>query len=252
VRNKGWEFELTTQHINTKVMKWKSSINATVFGNTLQAFQGLATSTYATTFVVGQSLNIIRGYHFTGVDAQTGVAHFDDVNKDGKLSSGSDFVTVSNKDPQYYAGLTNDISYKEFSLSCFFQYVKQQGKILVNTPGSQRNETVTALSRWQQPGDVTNVQRASATPGYPAYDLNANLTLSNAAYMDASYLRLRNVCVSYELPEGWTKRARISKARVYVQGQDLLTFTPYKGANPETQLSLPPMKIVTGGMQLIL
>ncbi|WP_343668804.1 SusC/RagA family TonB-linked outer membrane protein [Chitinophaga sp.] len=252
VRNRGWEIELTATNIKRKQFSWKSSLNATFFGNKLQAFKGLATSSYANTFVIGQSLNIVRGYHFLGVNPGTGVALFEDVNKDGSLSSNNDFVTIANVDPRYYAGLTNDITFRHFSLSCFLQYVRQQGQTLVNTPGSQRNETVTALHRWQRAGDHTNVQRASATAGNEAYDLNANLSLSNAAYMDASYLRLRSLNISYALPATWTKRARLTSARVYAEGQDLFIISPYKGANPETQLALPPMRIVTGGVQLTL
>ncbi|WPV64118.1 SusC/RagA family TonB-linked outer membrane protein [Chitinophaga sp. LS1] len=252
VRNRGWEIELTATIIRNKQFGWKSTLNATFFGNKLQSFQGLAASSYANTFVIGQSLNIVRGYHFQGVNPETGVAKFEDVNKDGMLSSANDFVTISNKDPRYYAGITNDLTYRQFSLSCFLQYVRQQGKTFVNAPGGQGNETIAALSRWQHYGDQTNVQRASATPGNEAYDLSANLTLSNAAYMDASYLRLRNISVSYELPVTWTKRAHLRKCRVYAEGQDLFTITPYSGANPETQLALPPMKIITGGVQLTL
>jgi hypothetical protein len=252
VLNRGWELELVTTNIHQQHLSWTSSFNATFFGNQLQAYPGLASSSYANSFVIGQPLNIVRGYHFLGVDPQTGIANFQDVNKDGRISSPGDFVTIAKKDPRFYGGWTNDIHYRQFSLSCFIQYVKQQGQSLVNTPGDMANETVTALHRWQKPGDVTNVQMATATPGYPAYNLNALMTLSNAAYVDASYLRLRNICVSYNLPAEWTNRVHVQLCRIYMQGQDLLTFTKYDGANPETQLALPPMKIVTAGVQVTL
>ncbi|WP_343693050.1 SusC/RagA family TonB-linked outer membrane protein [Chitinophaga sp.] len=252
VRNRGWEIALTSTNIQRKKLSWKSSLNATFFSNKLQSFRALTASSYANTLVIGQSLNIVRGYHFQGVNPETGVAIFEDVNKDGSLSSANDLVTISNKDPRYYAGLTNDVTFGQFSVSCFVQYVKQQGQIPVNTPGSLHNETITALRRWQQYGDQTVVQRASTTPGNEAFDLNANLSFSNAAYMDASYLRLRNISLAYELPAAWMKRVHITRCRLYAMGQDLITISPYDGANPETQLALPPMKIITVGMQLTL
>ncbi|SFW73292.1 SusC/RagA family TonB-linked outer membrane protein [Chitinophaga sancti] len=252
VRNNGWEIELTATNIRHLRFSWKSSLNATFFNNKLQSFPALAGSAYAGTFTIGESLNIVRGFHFLGINPETGVAMFEDVNKDGALSAGNDVVTISNKDPRYYLGLTNDVTFRQFSMSCFLQYVRQQGQTLASAPGSLRNETTDALRRWQQPGDQTDVQRASATPGNVAFDLNRNLSLSNAAYMNASYLRLRNISLAYELPAPWMKQVHLSRCRVYAAGQDLFTISSYNGANPETQLALPPLKIITGGMQLTL
>lgn len=252
VRNTGWEIELTSTNIRHAQFSWKSNLNATFFNNKLQSFPSLAGSAYAATLAIGQSLNIVRGYHFLGIDPQTGVAMFEDVNKDGVLSGTNDRVTISNKDPRYYLGVTNDIACRHFSLSFFLQYVRQQGQTLASAPGSLRNETTDVLRRWQQAGDQTDVQRASATSGNAAFDLQRNLSLSNAAYMDASYLRLRNISLAYELPADWMKRVHVRKCRVYAAGQDLITLSPYNGANPETQLALPPLKIITGGMQLTL
>jgi hypothetical protein len=243
---------LTSTNIKRKQLSWKTSFNATFFESKLQSFRELAASSYANTLVVGQSLNIVRGYHFLGVNPATGIAMFEDVNKDGQLSIAGDLVNISNKDPRYYMGLTNDLTFSKFSFSCLLQYIKQQGQIFYNAPGRLQNETTTALRRWQHTGDQTTVQRASAVAGNPAFDLSSNLALSNAAYMNASYLRLRNVSVGYELPANWMKRVHVSKCRVYAAGQDLLAFSPYSGANPETQTALPPMKIITGGMQLTL
>lgn len=252
VRNTGWELEFTSMNVKQKDFRWTTSINATIFKNKLEAFPGQGSSVYANTYVIGQSLNIERGYHYQGVDPQTGLVRYEDLNKDGRISSYADYINIANKDPRFYAGMTNDVSYKQFSLSCFLQYVRQEGRVYVNTPGTLRNEMVTVLNRWRQPGDHAPVQGASALQSAPAYDLNALLPLSNAAFTDASYLRLRNITVTYQLPERWAGAIHLKTARVYVQGQNLLTFSPYIGANPETQLSLPPMKIMAGGMQLTL
>lgn len=252
VRNSGWELEFTSVNAKQKDFRWTTSFNATLFKNRLEAFPGQASSFYNNIYMVGQSLNTERGYQYQGVDPQTGLVRYADLNKDGRLSPYVDFVNIANRDPHFYAGLTNDITWKQFSLSCFLQYVKQEGRRYINTPGVLRNELSMVADRWQQPGDKATVQRASALPDYPAYELNALLPLSNAAFMDASYLRLRNVMIGYQLPAQWIKSARLKEARIYMQAQNLLTITPYIGANPETQLSVPPLKILTGGMQLTL
>ena len=252
VENKGWEFELTTSNINHHHFKWSSSWNLSFFRNNLKTFRGLSSSSYVNAYVIGQSLNIVRGYHFTGVDTQTGAAKFEDINKDGHLSSGDDFITVAKRDPDFYGGVTNDLSCAGFSLSFFWQFVKQQGEIMGNAPGSLRNETTRALLRWRNPGDITDVPRATATPGNPAYEINANIPLSTAGFGDASYLRLRNLSLSYHLPEEWLKRLQIPSCRLYMQTQNLITFTSYNGVDPETQIALPPLKIITTGIQLTL
>ncbi|SEW37551.1 TonB-linked outer membrane protein, SusC/RagA family [Chitinophaga sp. YR573] len=252
VKNTGWEFELTTSNISHHHFSWSSGWNLTFFKNRLKAFDGLASSAYASSYVIGQSLNIVRGYHFTGVNTQTGIAQFEDINNDGRITSGGDFRTISKRDPDFYGGINNDFSWKGISLSFFWQFVKQQGQTIISAPGSMVNETTRALSRWRKPGDVTMVPRATTTPGNPAYNVNANLPLSNAGYEDASYLRLRNLSVGYNLPDAWLKRMQLQLCKVYVQTQNLLTVTGYKGADPETQIAMPPLTIITTGIQLTL
>jgi TonB-linked SusC/RagA family outer membrane protein len=252
VENKGWEFELTTNNISHHLFNWSSSWNVSFFHNKLKTFNRLSSSSYANTYVAGQPLNIVRGYDFTGVDPQTGIAQFADINKDGYLSGMGDFITISKRDPDFYGGISNDCSYAGFNLSFFWQFVKQQGAIPVNTPGALKNETSRALLRWREPGDITTVPRATTTPGNPAYDINSNIPLSTASYGDASYLRLRNLAVSYNLPELWLKRLQIRLCKLYMQTQNLITFSSYQGADPETQNALPPLKIITTGIQLTL
>lgn len=252
VENSGWEFELTTNNISHHHFNWSSSWNISFFRNQLKTFNRLSSSSYANSYVIGQPLNIVRGYHFTGVDSQTGTARFADINNDEELSSGDDFVTIAKRDPDFYGGITNDLSYRGLSLSFFWQFVKQEGQTIVNTPGALKNETTRALLRWRKPGDITDVPRATTTPGNPAYDINTNMPLSTAGYGDASYLRLRNLSISYNLPELWLKRLQIPSCRLYLQSQNLITFTSYHGADPETQIALPPLKIITTGIQLTL
>ncbi|MCF6404384.1 SusC/RagA family TonB-linked outer membrane protein [Chitinophaga filiformis] len=252
VENTGWEFELNSRNFSKTDFTWTTSANISFFTNKLKKFHDLSVSSYANAYVLGQSLNIVRGYHFTGVDPQTGLAQFEDINHDGRLSSLNDFVTIANMDPKFYGGIQNDLQYKNFSLGFFWQFIKQQGVTVAVKPGDFANQLTESLQRWRKPGDVTDVPRATATAGSVAYDLNTTLLLSNAVYDDASYLRLKNMMLAYAMPASVLKKLHLQLCRVYLQGQNLLTITGYKGADPETQIVVPILRVITGGIQLTL
>lgn len=252
VENTGWELELHSNNFNKTDFTWTTSANISFFTNKLKKFQDLSVSSYANAYVLGQSLNIVRGYHFTGVDPQTGLAQFEDINHDGRLSSINDFVTIANMDPKYYGGIQNDLRYRNISLGFFWQFIKQQGVTVAVKPGDFANQLTESLQRWRKPGDITQVPRATATAGSVAYDLNATLLVSNAVYDDASYMRLRNVMVAYTMPAPVLKKLRLQLCRIYLQGQNLLTITGYKGADPETQIVVPSLRVITSGIQLTL
>jgi hypothetical protein len=115
-----------------------------------------------------------------------------------------------------------------------------------------QNQPTAVLNRWQKAGDITNIQRYNQNLSiYTAYN-NANL--SDLVYSDASYIRLKNVSLSWTLPEKWEQKAHLQRCKFYVQGQNLLTFTKYKGLDPETKSSttLPPLRVVTLGIQVTL
>ena len=76
---------------------------------------------------------------------------------------------------------------------------------------------------------------------------------SDAVIADASYARLKNLSLSYQLPEKWMRSAHLQSARFYLQGQNLFTFTSYKGQDPEVASDheiYPPLRIWTLGLQL--
>ena len=82
--------------------------------------------------------------------------------------------------------------------------------------------------RWKNPGDVTDIPRHGITPQMDSRFLE-----------DASFLRLKNVMLSYTLPQMWLKKTNFfNMARVYIQGQNLLTFTKFSGLDPESSLNI--------------
>jgi len=258
VENKGWEFELNTINFQQKHFNWSTSFNISLNKNTLLKYPGLEGSSVQYDYVIGQPLDVVLGYKFTGIDPKTGLPQFLDANKDGSLSQLDDYVVLGNKSPSLYGGLQNTISYDKWSLNFLFQFVKQDGPGLnygyLSTPfGTLTNFGEEALNRWRQPGDHTEIPVSTTTSATQAYSLfNTYYRLSSAVWEDASYVRLKNVSLSYNL-SAVVEKWKLKECSIYFQAQNMLTFTGYKGFDPETQGSyLPPLKTYTIGIRLSL
>ncbi|HEY8658958.1 MAG TPA: SusC/RagA family TonB-linked outer membrane protein, partial [Hanamia sp.] len=254
VSNTGIELVITTRNIHSKELNWTISFNITIPRNKLLAFPGLSSSSYASRYVVGKPLSVIRAFKYTGVDPQTGLYTFEDMNHDGVIYDG-DYQYFGNTDPKFYGGIQNNISFRQFDLGFFFEFRKQTGlsylRQLYNTPpGWIYNQPEIVMNRWQKPGDVTNIQEF--TSGYSnAYTAISALSLSNANYTDASFIRLKNISLSYRLPVPWLQRYHISNCRFYIEAQNLFIISNYIGADPESQnfYVLPPLRSIVWGIQ---
>jgi hypothetical protein len=249
VQNQGIELELSTVNIKNKNFSWNTSFNFTVPQNKLLAFPNILNSNYANIYVVGQSLNLRYLYHSTGF--VNGVPTVQDVNGDGVITAGysatgkSDYIVAGNSDPKFYGGLDNTLSYKGFTLDFLFQFVKrtaQRGDLL-GYPGTGNN---IAQSILDLPFKYSTTNGAAyPTSSYSYY------TQSDAAIQDASFLRLKNVSLSYNVPQVWAKKLKMSALQVYFHAQNLLTFTPYKGYDPETLsgISEPTLRMMVAGIK---
>jgi len=260
VENKGLEITLSTQNMVKTNFRWSTDINLTIPKNKLKKYPNLANSSYANSYIVGESLNSIIVGQYLGVDPNTGLYTVKDVNGDGLVSSANDWALMGNTDPKYFGGVNNTFSYKGISLSFFLQFTKQLGRDWRNgavlTPiGTANNVPTLALDRWQKVGDETNVQKFTTNTGSltGTSGLYAGF-FSNLYYVDASFLRLKNVYASYNVPIKLLNKAHISSLKVYVQAQNLFVITGYQGSDPETQnyTIMPPLRTVTAGLQLSL
>jgi TonB-linked SusC/RagA family outer membrane protein len=257
VQNTGLELQLDAALLKTNQFKWNTSINLTVPRNKLTSYPNLAQSYNSRNYILGQPYNIVKVFHYLDVNPQTGLYEFQ--NSTGgitsKPSGSTDKISFVNLNPKFYGGFYNSFSYKGFNLDFLLQYVKQIGynNRFGSFPGiSIQNQPVSILRRWQKPGDVTDIQKISTNFG-EVFSPYIAATNSDAAYSDASFIRLKNASLSYTLPDGWTQRAHIGQARLYIQGQNLLTFTKFP-IDPESQTlgSLPPLRLFTVGFQLTL
>jgi TonB-linked SusC/RagA family outer membrane protein len=257
IQNDGWELSLSTVNFKGNAFSWSSNLNLTIPNNKLISFPDLATSSYSTTYILGQPITTTKVYNFAGVDPATGIYQY--LDKSGKFTNdpgpGLDNRTLFvNTAQKFYGGFQNSFGYKGLQLDVLFQFVKQHGPSYYfgNTPGVMINQPVTILDRWQKPGDVTSIQR---------YNVDNTISISqsyasqsNAGWSDASYIRLKNLSLSWEFPDKLKKKLSIQNLRIYVQGQNLLTITNYNGLDPETRssMTLPPLRVITFGFQLTL
>ncbi|WP_437920639.1 SusC/RagA family TonB-linked outer membrane protein [Sphingobacterium sp. LRF_L2] len=258
VENKGWEFEISSTNIKSEHFEWNTSANLTVSRNKLVAYPGLEGSGLESVYAIGQPLDIVFGYKFTGVDPETGIAQFADLNGDGEVNPElADMQVLGTRLPEFFGGINNTFRYKNFDLSFLLQFVKQKGEGInfgYSAPaaiGIMTNFDRSVLDRWREFGNMTDIPRAAAVSTDEAYTIyNTFYRHSDAQWVDASFLRLKNVMISYDftslLPQ--LKSQRIS---LYGQGQNLFTVTNYEGFDPETKgRVVPPLKYYTIGIRL--
>ena len=249
VQNKGLEFELSTVNIKTKNLTWRTSFNISAPRNKLLEFQDLENSVYANTYVVGKSLNLTTVFHSTGI--VDGIATAQDVNGDGMITAGlaangsGDFIVDGSSDPKFFGGLNNTFTYKGFQLDFLLQFVNRRAV------RGDLNFTAYPGTGYNIPKSFLEVPlKYSASSGTPETDAFYYYTGSDAVIESASFVRLKNVSLSYTFPSLWAKQLKLSSLQLYCHGQNLLTFTNYKGMDPETlTTSLPPLRMLVTGIK---
>jgi len=252
VENRGVEFTLRTENIKSTNFSWVSNFNITKAGNKLLSFPGLETSAYRNQYVIGQPTTIQKLFQFTGVDPVTGLYQFTDFNGDGVISYEYDRQVVKDFNPDFYGGLQNVFTYKGFQLDFLFQFVKQQNFNFANTQkfaGQFINQPVAYLNSWQEAGDNAPYQLYATNANSQATQRSDFFGLSSGAVSDASFIRLKNISVAYTLPKRIMPNV---DCRLSLEGQNVLTFTNYQGADPEfvQGAQLPPLKMYSFNLQL--
>ncbi|TDX01424.1 SusC/RagA family TonB-linked outer membrane protein [Dinghuibacter silviterrae] len=244
IQNKGLELDITSVNIRIKNFTWKTTLNLTVPKNQLLKFPNLAGSSYAYSYAIGQSVNVAKGYQLLRIDSTGNPVYLQD------HSGADERVVLGNTDPKFYGGIQNSFTYKSWNLRFFVQLDKKDGYNYLSSTfypmGSENNFDALALQAWTTPGQNTAVPKAT-TSNYNWY----YYTSSSAAFGDASYLRLKTVYLSYELPRAALAKIGATRASVYVQGYNLFTITGYRGLDPETGgVFTPVVRTLTGGIQL--
>lgn len=269
IRNRGIELSFNSTNIDTKNFLWQTNFNISFIENKLisladgtdyvQTRSGFDSNFTANDYIaiVGESLGLIYGYEWDGLyqasdfnvtpdgqyilkkgvvdnpnyttGVQPGVVKYVDQNGDGKITT-DDRTVIGNALPKWYGGITNTFSFYGVDFSFMFQY--NYGNDIYNATRvfatQSRRGRVNMLAEVADRWTPTNAN--NTVPKYDGYVTN---DIYSRFVEDGSFLRLKNVILGYTLPSKLTKKAKISKVRIYATGQNLFCLNNYSGFDPE-------------------
>lgn len=236
--NRGVEFNVSADVIRTKDFVWSVNANASYNKNKLlelyNGVQEYEVSTTATKLVVGHSVSEFYINRYAGVNPANGDALW--YTKDGQITNeyneGDKVMTGKTFDAPWQGGFGTSLAWKGFSLAAQFSWVADRWMFNNDRYFEESNGLYAAYNqskrllydRWKQPGDITDIPRHGVTPQFDDRFLE-----------NASFLRLKNVTLAYAFPQRLLSKTNFfSSARIYLQGQNLLTFTGFTGLDPES------------------
>ncbi len=241
LENKGLEVVLNTVNID-RAFTWTSALNFAMNRNkVLSLYEDQPIDDMGrggNRVEVGQPIGIFYGLNCLGVDPTTGNLVYEDINGDGIITS-ADRIKTGDPNPDFTAGFTNVISYKGFELSIFLQAVYGNeifnGTLIYLESGTgEDNQTTRMNDRWKKPGDITQFPKVG-----DSYK-------SSRFIEDGSFLRIKNVTLSYNFKKDWIKKVGMKSAKLYATVQNLFTFTNYFGMDPEVNYYGGSSNIIIG------
>ncbi|SFF17254.1 TonB-dependent receptor [Spirosoma endophyticum] len=241
VKNKVVDLKGSVIYSGRNIIKEGSPINSYFLINSIGIFQ---------------NQEEIKNSPFQNLNTKPGYLKYQDVNGDNVISE-SDRVIQGSNIPTLTYQFNVNLSYKRLSFSTFFQGV---GKVFTYT------ENIGAMPFWFG----TSVTKEWVTDAWTPQNTTAQLPIvttfegsqtenyrnSNFWLKNAAYLRMKNIQLSYDLPEKWVGKIGGKKAKLFINGQNLLTFTPLKGFDPEKNLNgtnfyeFPTVKTFTTGINV--
>ncbi len=247
VENTGWEVQISTFNLQSKDFQWESFFNLTLPKTELVSYPGIEQSSYANMYRVGHPLNISLLYQYDGIDPETGYYSIADVNEDGSFDY-EDRVVIQDMGREFYGGISNNISYKAFSLQFLLEFAKQEGTLGMLGAGFLSNQRVEVLEALE---DNSRYQRISASPQAEiAYSRMSNTSFT---VVDASYVRLKTLALNYSIPTGFMNSIGFEQGKIFLTGQNLYTYTSYEGLDPEMPnegISFAGLRTIAGGAEL--
>ena len=262
LKNTGYELNISGKPIATKNLNLE--VGATL-GHYKNEIKALANGDYASSIYgdkniltsVGNPVGVFYGYKTNGVFATTedaqkanlsivdetgakipftaGDIHFVDLNNDGIINE-SDKTIIGNPNPDIYGNIFMNLSWKRFTLGVNFNYsvgndVYNYQRAVLNSGSTLFNQQVAEIGHWKYEGQQTNLPRLNYG------DPMGNNRFSDRWIEDGSYLRLKSVMLSYQIPipESW--QSWLQGVSVWAEGSNLMTLTKYKGNDPEFSIS---------------
>ena len=258
IENHGVDLEVRTVNLKGSV-QWTSAINFSMNRNSITNLNSETDIILNGAILLrqGESIGTFYGYEFDGIfqsdheaanspvlvgqepsspnqasRAKAGDRKYRDINGDGKIDAG-DRTILGTANPDFTWGFNNSFSFKGIDLSFFIQGSRGNKLAnfnnfdLLNFNGQNNVLAEAGLNRWTPDNPSGKYPRALA-----AGSLDQGV-FSSAIVEDASYIRLRNVTLSYNIPASLTSKMRMQNLRVFVSGTNLLTLTDYSGYDPE-------------------
>lgn len=273
IQNTGFEFSINSRNIVSKDFNWSTTLIFSHYSNkviSLNGFPelngiistGFGPQIYATKTMVGGSVGEFYGYKVAGIISTQAQLDYlrqhpqnvlgapEAISSDRSLSNAiylGDIMYAGNDgkggpnqqydlgspNPDFTYSITNNFTYKNFDLSIFLNG-SQGGKILnalafqtMGMYGLYMNQMASAANFWTPSNSTSNIPAPRASFG------NNNLVMSDRFLEDASFLRIQNVRLGYNLPVRWANKIKMSQLKVYFSGQNLYVFTKYSGLDPE-------------------
>lgn len=240
--NLGAEMSLAADVITTKDFVWNVNANASYNYNEItELYNGLdeyEMSNTSTKLVVGHSVGEFYINRYAGVNPANGDALWYD--KEGNITnvfSEEDKVMIGkNYNAPWQGGFGTSLNYRGIALTANFSWVSNRWMFNNDRFFEESNGLYSAYNqskrmlydRWKEPGDITDIPRYGVTPQMDSRFLE-----------DASFMRLKNIMLSYDFPHALLAKSRfISRARLYVQAQNLFTWTSFSGLDPESSSNI--------------
>ena len=259
VKNKGVEMSLRSVNFDGRsgAFRWETTVTATYNKNrivslnsTTPLYQNEKNGAYITMQHNDLPINVFYGYVTDGLfqtqeevdnhafqesSTAPGDIRFKDLNNDGIINE-NDRTVIGNPNPNWLFSMVNSLSWKGLDLSIYLQGVSGNNIFNANDitnegMASAHNQTTSVRYRWVGYGTSTVVPRAIFG------DPNHNARISDRFVEDGSYLRLKNITLSYQLPARWMSKIHIENARVYFSCENVATLTKYTGFDPEVGIN---------------
>ncbi len=273
--NKGWEFSLSSTLINRDELRLSIDFNIARNQNIIRSIpENYATEVfsvengrYARRILEGYPIGAFYGFKYLGVyatpsdaiaydsngnviinpitglplpmrvlgsDAKAGDVIYQDINFDGNINQ-LDIVYLGNANPDFIGGFGVTLRLKSFTVSSFFNYkigqdVINETRMYTENMHTYDNQSTAVLRRWRKNGDQTDIPRAVLNQG-------RNWLGSDRFVEDASFLRLKTLTISYNIPKTFTERYGLNNVRTFMTAYNIVTLTRYSGQDPEIGFS---------------
>lgn len=238
IENKGMEFSLQSYLVSTKNFKWDVSGNISMNRNKVlklagnsDIFSGGVMFTNTNLARVGEPLGVFFGYIEDGLDSN-GQIRYKDLTEDGAITT-ADRTILGSPYADFTYGFNTNLMYRNLSLNIFVEG-SQGNELFWETAGSNLNSFQKGTNQLADLyGNYWTAENPDPNAKYPKIGSTTIYSTSDRFVLDASYVRLKSVTLSYNLPTKKAGMEWLESAQLYVSGSNLLTLTKYPGLSPD-------------------